>query len=127
MCRRSLFRPADAIYHGHVAERPAWLDEMAGRVRCPACGGGYGREALRVVGQRGDGHWIVRCSCRACGSESMAAVHLLGVGTPIPLSTGPCPVSLTVDDVLRAHEILKDYRGNIDGLFGAGRSRERRG
>lgn len=112
-----------------MAEPPAWLDEMARRVRCPTCGGGYARAALRVVGQRDGGYWIVGCRCRTCGTQSMAAVRVSGVGTPVPSAGGPRPVPLTHDDVLSAHEILTDYTGGVEGLVGAGRSRarERRG
>lgn len=110
-----------------MAEHPAWLDAMAGRVRCLTCGGGYEREALRLVGQRDDGYWIVVCACHTCGTECMAAVLVSTVGMLDPSSVRPRPLSLTHDDVLSAHEILTDYTGGVEGLFGAGRSRERRG
>lgn len=109
-----------------MADGSAWLDDVASRVRCLTCGGGYERAALRVVGQR-DGHWFVRCVCRACGSESVAAVRLSTTSLSVPCSTASSPVPLTHDDVLSVHEMLKDYTGDVHGLFGAGRSRERRG
>ncbi|MDE3102298.1 MAG: hypothetical protein KGJ98_08690 [Chloroflexota bacterium] len=110
-----------------MAERPAWLDELTGRVRCLTCSGRYEREGLSVVGERDDGYRLVRCICRICSSESMATVFVREVTISVSPSISVRALPLTEDDVLRAHEILRHYRGDIDELFGAGRSRERRG
>ncbi len=107
-----------------VAEPSAWLDELTERVRCLTCGGRYERDGVRVVGQRDDGYRVVRCTCHTCGSESMATVFVREVTISVSPSVSVRALPLTEDDVLRAHEILRHYGGNADGLFGAGRSHE---
>ncbi len=101
---------------------PVWLDGLVGNVRCAACGRLYARGDLRPVGQR-DEHWFVRCTCGSCGSQGIAVVMVQAVVDAAP--SAPRRPALTVDDVLSAHEVLRDYSGNADGLFGAGTSRAR--
>ncbi len=101
---------------------PVWLDGLVGNVRCAACGRLYQRGDLRPVGQR-DEHWFVRCTCGSCGSQGIAVVMVQAAVDAPP--SAPRRPALTVDDVLSAHEVLRDYTGNVDGLFGAGSSRAR--
>ncbi|MDE3112323.1 MAG: hypothetical protein KGN00_01265 [Chloroflexota bacterium] len=105
-----------------MSETPSWLDGLVGNVRCAACGRLYARSDLRPVGQR-DQHWFVRCTCSACGSQGIAVVMVQAAVVPAPAA--PTRPAITVDDVLSAHELLRDYSGNVDGLFGAGSSRTR--
>lgn len=105
-----------------MSEGPTWLDGLIGNVRCAACGRLYARSDLRPVGQR-DQHWFVRCTCGSCGRQGIAVVIVQAVG--VPASPAPQRPPITGDDVLSAHELLRDYRGNVDGLFGAGSSRTR--
>lgn len=104
-----------------MSETPSWLDGLVGNVRCAACGRLYARGDLRPVGQR-DQHWFVRCTCGACGSQGIAVVMVQAAVEPPP---APTRLVITVDDVLSAHELLRDYTGNVDGLFSAGSSRSR--
>lgn len=106
-----------------MADVPIWLDGLVGNVRCAACGRLYKRDDLRPLGQRDD-HWFVRCTCGSCGSQGIAVVIVQAVSVPAR-PTIPERVPITADDVLSAHDLLRDYRGNVDGLFGAGSSRTR--
>lgn len=96
-----------------------WLEGIFGTVRCANCGAVYGREDVSVVGNRED-YWFVRCSCTSCGTQGIGVVIVKEVapstvqGDP-GLAGGPVPFQ--VDDVLTAHEVLRDYSGDIHGLF----------
>ena len=99
-----------------------WLDGVFGTVRCANCGTVYGRDSIAVVGNREE-YWFVRCSCETCGTQG------LGVVIVKHAVLGPSPASLTevvfagnddrfhVDDVLEAHELLREYAGDVHGLF----------
>lgn len=107
-----------------MSETPSWLEGLVGNVRCAACGRLYRREDLRPVGQR-DAHWSVWCTCGSCGSRGIAVVIVQAASVPQPSAARPDRPVITADDVLSAHEVLRDYAGNVDGLFGAGSSRTR--
>jgi hypothetical protein len=96
-----------------------WLDGVFGTVRCANCGAVYGREAITVVGNR-DEYWFVRCTCEACGTQGLGVVIVKQVGDAHVVP--PRPVLATddgfrVDDVLEAHELLREYAGDVHGLF----------
>lgn len=105
------------------AEFP-WLEEMVGVVRCAACGVPYAREDLRVVGRR-DEHWFLRCTCGACHRQGIAVVSVHELHAPRVQTFGPSRPPLTEDDVLNAHEILRDHAGNMDALLGPRATRVR--
>ena len=91
-----------------------WLEGIFGTVRCANCGAVYGREDVNVVGNR-DEYWFVRCTCNSCGTQGIGVVIVKEV-----LATGelvPAGRPLQVDDVLSAHEVLRDYAGDVHGLF----------
>lgn len=91
----------------------AWLDAMVGVIRCASCRALYTREDLRVVGQR-EGYVFVRCECHSCRREGIAVVLV-----EVAPTERPGRRTITVDDVLSAHEILAGYDGNAEGLFAA--------
>jgi hypothetical protein len=99
-----------------------WLDGVFGTVRCANCGAVYGRDAIAVVGNR-DEYWFVRCNCEACGTQGLGVVIVKRVGeAPRPalvpqLSAADGEERLRVDDVLEAHDLLRDYLGDMHGLF----------
>lgn len=91
-----------------------WLEGIFGTVRCANCGAVYAREDVSVVGNR-DEYWFVRCTCNSCGTQGIGVVivkEVLSTGEPV-LAGQP----LQVDDVLSAHEVLRDYAGDVHGLF----------
>lgn len=99
-----------------------WLDGVFGTVRCANCGAVYGRDSIAVVGNR-DEYWFVRCSCQTCATQGLGVVILKHA------TEGPPPAALAelelsgredhvrVDEVLEAHDLLREYAGDVHGLF----------
>jgi hypothetical protein len=112
---RTLTAPVDRRHHRGMSVDPVWLDGLVGTLRCAACGRLYARRDLRTIGDR-DEHWFIRCTCGSCASQGIAVVTVEALARP---AQSRLP-SISVDDVLSAHELLREYRGNVDGLFGAG-------
>lgn len=98
-----------------------WLDGVFGAVRCASCGTTYRRDGIVLVGNNED-HWFVRCTCRSCGTEGLGVVIVKRVAEGPPASAteatfGDAAPALRVDDVLEAHDVLRDYAGDAHGLF----------
>jgi hypothetical protein len=97
-----------------------WLEGIFGTVRCANCGVVYGRADVSVVGNR-DEYWFVRCSCHACGTQGIGVVIVKELAaSAVELENIELPrdaVPFQVDDVLVAHEVLREYAGDIHGLF----------
>lgn len=99
-----------------------WLDGVFGTVRCASCGAVYGRESITVVGNR-DEYWFVRCACERCGTQGLGVIIVRRVSDAPPVGAQPyaSPAAgeelIRVDDVLEAHELLRDYAGDVNGLF----------
>jgi hypothetical protein len=97
-----------------------WLDGVFGTVRCANCGAVYGRDSIAVVGNR-DEYWFVRCTCETCGTQGLGVVIVKRVADAPPaiaLQAGLVDVErILVDDVLEAHDLLRDYVGDVHGLF----------
>jgi hypothetical protein len=99
-----------------------WLDGVFGTVRCANCGAVYGRDSITVVGNR-DEYWFVRCTCETCGTQGLGVVIVKRVADAPPAAPQQLPSFaddeelIRVDDVLEAHELLRDYVGDVHGLF----------
>jgi hypothetical protein len=99
-----------------------WLDGVFGTVRCANCGAVYGRDSITVVGNR-DEYWFVRCTCETCGTQGLGVVIVKRVADAPPAVPQAVPSLdddeelIRVDDVLEAHELLRDYVGDVHGLF----------
>jgi hypothetical protein len=99
-----------------------WLDGVFGTVRCANCGAVYGRDSIAVVGNR-DEYWFVRCTCETCGTQGLGVVIVKRVTDEPPAIAGATYAlddgeeRIHVDDVLEAHELLRDYVGDVHGLF----------
>ena len=98
------------------------LREEAKKFDCSVCGTNHARSDIRVLGKL-DSAWIVRVTCSSCSTafkllvvvqEQEAAV------TPVkeePVRAGRRkPAALSSDDVLDAHEALRDIH-TLDPLF----------
>src|SRR3990167_3986822 len=86
-----------------------WLDGIFGSVRSANCGAAYDKTDVNVVGNR-DEYWFLRCVCHTCGTQGVGVVIVREVAVT-PEETGQAEISLTVDDVLSAHELLSGYAG----------------
>ena len=96
-----------------------WLDGVFGTVRCANCGAVYGRDSIAVVGNR-DEYWFVRCNCETCGTQGLGVVIVKRVAEAPPAllpQTIDGEERIRVDDVLEAHDLLRDYVGDMHGLF----------
>lgn len=97
-----------------------WLDGVFGTVRCANCGAVYGHDSITVVGNR-DEYWFVRCTCEACSTQGLGVVIVKGVADAPPATVranlADGDERILVDDVLEAHELLRDYVGDAHGLF----------
>jgi len=99
-----------------------WLDGVFGTVRCANCGAVYGRDSIAPVGNR-DEYWFVRCTCETCGTQGLGVVIVKRVedgpsdDAERSLAVIDADERIRVDDVLEAHELLRDYAGDMHGLF----------
>ncbi len=90
----------------------SWLLGIFGSARCAACGTAYAPEDVTVVGNRDD-YWYLRCRCQECGVQGVGVVIVKTVERPKP-DERP---ALSTDDLLAAHQLLHEYRGDLLGLF----------
>ena len=94
-----------------------WLEGVFGTVRCANCGAVYGQAAISVVGNR-DEYWFVRCTCESCGTQGLGVVIVKQISEAArAAASGTSEEALRVDDVLEAHELMRDYAGDVHGLF----------
>ena len=98
-----------------------WLDGVFGTMRCANCGAVYGRDSMAVAGNR-DEYWFVRCTCEACGTQGLGVVIVKRAADAPPAAFAQATLGdgderMLVDDVLEAHELLRDYIGDVHGLF----------
>ena len=100
-----------------------WLDGIFGSVRCANCGAAYDRTDVSVVGNR-DEYWFLRCVCHTCGTQGVGVVIVREIEVR-PEDRLPQGQPFAVDDVLAAHDLLRDYEGDVHGLFAGGRRAER--
>ena len=99
-----------------------WLDGIFGSVRCANCGAAYDRTDVNVVGNR-DEYWFLRCVCHTCGTQGVGVVIVREV--QVHPEDKADQITFSVDDVLSAHELLRDYVGDVHGLFAGGHRAER--
>lgn len=83
-----------------------------GGLRCQRCGSTLDRTKIRLVGRRGDDRYL-RYWCDACGATgvSVAVIHQVS-----PETRRRPPI--TEEDVLDAHDLLRDFTGDVYALFG---------
>jgi len=97
------------------------LREEAKRFDCSVCGTNHARSDIRVLGKL-DSAWIVRVTCSSCQTafkllvvveEQQAAV------TPVKEETTRASrrPPMTMDDVIDAHEALRQFDGDVGALF----------
>ena len=92
-----------------------WLIERLGEARCASCGLRYTKGAVRGIGYEND-YWFVYVTCLGCGTQGVG-VAITPTAGKAPRSTEPVVPTLTLDDVLDAHELLAAHGGDVHGLF----------
>jgi len=109
------------------AER--WLTSELASFVCAACGQAYGKGRIQLIAQR-DELYFVDLSCEHCGSQAVAIVTIEVDGDRATLEGGelvrapetdpdaaPDGPPISPDDVIDAHEVLKDFEGDIHQLI----------
>lgn len=100
------------------------LREEAKKFDCSVCGTNHARSDIRVLDKL-DSAWIVRVTCSSCDTvfkllvvmqEQQAAVTPVKEERPRERRKPP----VTMDDVIDAHEALRDHRGDAAALFKRG-------
>jgi hypothetical protein len=111
-----------------------YLREHAKEYDCTVCGANHSRSEIRVLGKL-ERAWIVHVTCASCqtafkllilektgergagrAQEPTATVSTVKEERPRTRRRAP----MTMDDVLDAHEHLKDFRGDVEALFKRG-------
>ena len=88
-----------------------WIGAILESIRemeCPNCGARLQSCSVRGITAEPDA-LVVRLACAVCGENSLAVVRRDGAK-----ATGPAP--LTKDDVLDAHEFLKQWHGSVNEI-----------
>lgn len=94
-----------------------WLEGVFGTIRCGNCGAVYGRASISAVGNR-DEYWFVRCTCESCSTQGLGVMIVKQVGRiPQPGELVAREDVIRMDDVLEAHELMRNYAGDVQGLF----------
>lgn len=97
------------------------LREEAKKFDCSVCGINHTRSDIRVLGKLDD-KWIVRVTCSSCATafkllvvveESAGSATTVREGTTRTRRRPP----VSSDDVLDAHEQLREFQGDVSSLF----------
>ena len=97
------------------------LREEAKKFDCSVCGTNHARSDIRVLGKL-DSAWIVRVTCSSCSTAFKLLVVVQDQEAAVtPVKDEPARPSrrkpvLSSDDVLDAHEALRDIH-TLDPLF----------
>lgn len=107
----------------------SWLASELAAFACAACGQPYGEGHIRLLARREE-LWFVDLSCPHCGSQAVAIVtvqfeaeaadasasdaHQATMASP---SASPSPPAVSVDDVIDAHVLLRDFEGDVHQLI----------
>ena len=89
-----------------------WIGAILESIRtmeCPNCGARLQSCSVRGITAEPDA-LVVRLACSVCGENSLAVVKRENAAAP-----GPAPISR--DDVLDAHDFLKQWHGTVDQII----------
>ena len=82
--------------------------ESIRKMECPCCGARLQSCSVRGITAEPDA-LVVRLACAVCGENSLAVVKREGS------APGPAPISR--DDVLDAHDFLKQWQGTVNEII----------
>jgi hypothetical protein len=108
----------------------AWLASELASFTCAACGQPYGEDQVHLIARREE-LFFVDLSCPHCGSQAVAIVTIQVDGetlvTNAEAAVGEAPVgeiatassrsAVSVDDVIDAHVLLRDFEGDVHQLI----------
>jgi DNA-directed RNA polymerase subunit RPC12/RpoP len=107
-----------------------WLASELASFACAACGQPYGEDQVRLIARREE-LFFVDLSCPHCGSQAVAIVTIQldgeTLGADAQAAIGETPVgevgaspphpAVSVDDVIDAHVLLRDFEGDVHQLI----------
>ena len=94
-----------------MSNEARWIDEVLEGLLCPMCGATYRRDDLSVEQPRA-AQWSVTLCCHVCTRRALCILVREGSR---PIAEPP----VTIDDVLEAHDLLANHRGDMKSLLGA--------
>ena len=107
----------------------AWLTSELASFACAACGQPYGEAHIRLLARREE-LYFVNLSCPHCGSQAVAIVTVQVDGETMDSIGGETleaammgrdgtsdPPAVSVDDVIDAHVLLRDFEGDVHQLI----------
>ena len=107
----------------------SWLTSELASFGCAACGQPYGQGHIELIAQREE-LFFVDLSCDHCGSQAVAIVTIQVDGETARLEGGelvraesadpdavPDGPPISANDVLDAHHLLEDFRGDVHQLI----------
>ncbi len=102
----------------------AIIRQIVAHVTCAVCNHRFGISDVQVVGRR-DQVWAMRVRCRECRTEALllAVVNEEGTQsiytdlTPPEWERFKNAPTITVDDVIAAHEFLESYDGDFSEVL----------
>jgi hypothetical protein len=116
------------LYTGRM-DAEGWLTSELAAFACAACGQPYGEGHIRLLARREE-LWFVDLSCPHCGSQAVAIVTVQLEGETVEGAGGvpheaapagpqgaPVPPALSIDDVIDAHVLLRDFEGDVHQLI----------
>ena len=106
-----------------------WLTSELASFACAACGQPYGEAHIRLLARREE-LYFVDLSCPHCGSQAVAIVTVQVDGETMDSVGGETleatlmdrdgaaePPAVSVDDVIDAHVLLRDFEGDVHQLI----------
>jgi hypothetical protein len=105
------------------------LREEAKKFDCSVCGTNHARSDIRMLGKL-DTNWIVRVTCSSCQTSFKLLVFVQDDETKATTVKEEHPRErrrppVTLDDVLDAHEALREFNGDVSTLFKRGAAAKR--
>ncbi len=100
------------------------IKKLVASIKCGVCGQPYESDSVSVLSQEEDS-WFLRVSCPVCQTRCLV-VAIIKEGKALEIITDLAEVeidkfrngtTLTADDVLDMHNLLKDFDGNFSRLF----------
>lgn len=102
----------------NVSSLRAIIKNVEDTVTCPSCSASYTDSELTVVSAI-DQRCILVAQCRSCPTAILITAAVQQVSRPATdAERAASGESVTVDDVVSVHEILKDFTGDISSLVG---------
>jgi len=101
------------------------IKRLVASVKCGVCGRGYGADSISILGHRQD-LWFLWADCPACHTQCLMTVVVKESREPELITSDLTKAELdrfkgmgrlTADEMLDAHNFLKNFDGDFSQLF----------